>query len=133
VPTSPPSAGRVFPAEPAAVAEARAWARDQCRDGGVEPDACETVRLLVSEVVTNAVQHTATPTVHVEVVIEPEVVQVCVADADPHLPLPLSLPCGAGPDDPGGRGLRLVDVLADTWGTRPLRGGKTVWFRVLRD
>ncbi len=31
-----------------------------------------------------------------------------------------------------GRGVGLLDELADEWGWRPEDGGKTVWFRVLR-
>ena len=30
-------------------------------------------------------------------------------------------------EDVHGRGLQLVAMMADQWGTRPLRGGKSVW------
>lgn len=32
--------------------------------------------------------------------------------------------------DSGGRGMHLVEVMADAWGTRAEPGGKWVWFRV---
>jgi anti-sigma regulatory factor (Ser/Thr protein kinase) len=32
------------------------------------------------------------------------------------------------PADESGRGLTLVEALADTWGARPSSTGKTVWF-----
>jgi hypothetical protein len=35
-----------------------------------------------------------------------------------------------GPEDPGGRGLSLVDALADRWGSAD--GGTRVWFEVDR-
>ncbi|GAB3485630.1 ATP-binding SpoIIE family protein phosphatase [Nocardiopsis coralliicola] len=36
----------------------------------------------------------------------------------------------AGADDEGGRGLYLVDQLADRWGSRPTPSGKAVWFEI---
>ncbi|GAA1075320.1 ATP-binding SpoIIE family protein phosphatase [Nocardiopsis composta] len=36
----------------------------------------------------------------------------------------------AGADDEGGRGLYLVDQLADRWGSRPTPTGKAVWFEI---
>jgi anti-sigma regulatory factor (Ser/Thr protein kinase) len=34
------------------------------------------------------------------------------------------------PEDEHGRGLLLVAMLSDRWGTRPLRTGKSVWCRL---
>jgi len=50
-----------------------------------------------------------------------------VADSDLRLPR-LRV---ADVDDEGGRGLYLVDALADRWGTRPLDEGKVVWFELV--
>jgi hypothetical protein len=36
----------------------------------------------------------------------------------------------AGPDDEKGRGLAIIDALADDWGTRFTDHGKTVWFTI---
>ena len=36
----------------------------------------------------------------------------------------------AGANDEGGRGLYLVDQLADRWGSRPTEDGKAVWFQM---
>jgi anti-sigma regulatory factor (Ser/Thr protein kinase) len=47
-----------------------------------------------------------------------------ITDDNTQLPQP-TLP---GPADESGRGLTLVEALADTWGTRPTSTGKTVWF-----
>ncbi|WP_146228919.1 ATP-binding protein [Streptomyces sp. NWU339] len=51
-----------------------------------------------------------------------------MTDADETLPTPAT----ACPDDESGRGLTLVETLADDWGAelRESGGGKTVWFEV---
>jgi hypothetical protein len=36
----------------------------------------------------------------------------------------------AGPTDESGRGLLLVNALADAWGTQPESPGKTTWFEI---
>ena len=36
----------------------------------------------------------------------------------------------AGAEDEGGRGLYLVDQLAERWGSRPTPDGKAVWFQI---
>jgi anti-sigma regulatory factor (Ser/Thr protein kinase) len=129
VPTRRASAARTFPAEPACVAAARAWALACCLAAGVEPAVNESVRLLVSEVVTNAITHTESDEFAVRMVIDPEFVEVAVDDTDSRPPRHRH----AGPADTGGRGLTLVDVLAEDWGMRALPSGKSVWFRVSRE
>jgi hypothetical protein len=46
---------------------------------------------------------------------------------DPHDP---ALRVGEAGTVTAGRGLLIVDAVADEWGTADLRGGKDVWFRV---
>ena len=41
-------------------------------------------------------------------------------------------PRAAGRKDESGRGLGIVDALAQSWGTTPLPDGKVVWFDVAR-
>jgi anti-sigma regulatory factor (Ser/Thr protein kinase) len=85
----------------------------------------EVVVLLVSELVTNAVVHARTPvTVRLEVVGRCATVEV--DDASP------AAPAIRVPRDnvPGGRGLQLLETLADRWGVRPREVGKTVWFEL---
>jgi len=96
--------------------------------GDLPRDDLDIAVLLTSELVTNAILHTRTP-VQVGVVAADDEVLVCVgdrlADGPPLVPRP---PSG---DRPGGRGLALVNQLADAWGTTTYTEGKTVWF-VLR-
>ena len=90
------------------------------------PAGAETARLVVSELVTNAIMHGAEP-VEVEVVIrsEGDVVRLAVSDGDP------DTSCVLAPitrsDRPGGRGLRIVSALTRCWGTTGRADGKTVW------
>ena len=96
--------------------------------GEVRPDDLDIAVLLTSELVTNAIRHTRTA-VQVGVLTADDDLLVCVgdrlADSAPLVPRPSS------GDRPGGRGLALVNQLADSWGTTAYPGGKTVWF-VLR-
>jgi anti-sigma regulatory factor (Ser/Thr protein kinase) len=112
--------------EPGSVAEARAKV---C--AAVVPELadseCETLRLLVSEVVTNAVRHGgADEPVELHASWNSEV-RVEVSDhGDGFTPSPR---VGAL-DEPGGFGLLLLGRLADRWGVET-NDGTTVWF-VLR-
>ncbi|WEH18409.1 ATP-binding protein [Streptomyces sp. VNUA24] len=83
------------------------------------------VELLASEVIANAVLHSESPC-DVAVTRTDERLRVEVTDAEPCLPSVVE----AGPDDESGRGLLLVNALADAWGTRPEATGKTTWFEI---
>jgi anti-sigma regulatory factor (Ser/Thr protein kinase) len=102
---------------------ARRFARQLLRDSSSDVD---TVVLLVSEVVTNAVLH-ARSEIRLVVRDEDEAVRVEVHDASPVPPRLNHFPPSSGT----GRGLRMVDRLARAWGVEALgRGGKVVWFEV---
>lgn len=81
--------------------------------------------MLVSEVVTNALVHAGTP-IDLSVTVEDRGVHVAVGDGNPHPPQHRSYGLSAGT----GRGLRLLDQLASTWGVDPRADGKTIWFRL---
>jgi anti-sigma regulatory factor (Ser/Thr protein kinase) len=89
------------------------------------------VRLLVSELVTNSVQHArvaAEDSIVLVVNISDEVVRVEVRDNGPGFEPPASPP----PEDAdAGWGLFLVEQLADSWGVAD--GGKGVWFKIRCD
>jgi anti-sigma regulatory factor (Ser/Thr protein kinase) len=89
------------------------------------------VRLLVSELVTNSVQHasvSAEDSIVLVVSINDVSVRVTVSDDGPGFEPPSSPP----PDDAdAGWGLFLVEQLADSWGVGD--GGKGVWFEIRRD
>src|SRR5690606_14452172 len=112
-----------FPRAPEQVAAARAFARAALGTSS-SPQVVEDVVLLVSELVTNAVLHGAGD---VEVTLERsgDVIRVEVADeGGAELPRP-GRP-GAG--DVTGRGLAIVDAVADAWGDGVDDRGRTwVW------
>lgn len=93
-----------------------------------EGDLTDTVTLLVSELVTNAVVHAGSD-VEVMVRLTPTAAWVEVTDASASDIKPRD----ATSDEDSGRGLALVDMLARRWGVRPRAGGgKTVWFEIDR-
>ncbi|MEU6352908.1 ATP-binding protein [Streptomyces sp. NPDC047072] len=87
--------------------------------------ALENVELLASEVIANAVLHSDAPC-DVAVKLADDRLRVEVTDVDACLPSVVQ----SGPDDESGRGLLLVNALADAWGTRPEATGKTTWFEI---
>jgi anti-sigma regulatory factor (Ser/Thr protein kinase) len=115
----------VLPATPASPGVARRFVGAALRRWEAAPTTVEAAQLLVSELVTNAVVH-ANSDVRVAVTVRNARIRVEVADRDDHPPR--VQPFGA--DAPGGRGLGIVDGLADSWGSDPRRDGKAVWFEL---
>jgi anti-sigma regulatory factor (Ser/Thr protein kinase) len=88
-------------------------------------DQRETIVLLVSEVVTNALSHTDG---EVELTMSrlPGLVRVEVTDERATAPHNL----GGGLLDESGRGVPLLGGFSDRWGTLPRGEGKVVWFEL---
>lgn len=103
---------------------ARELAYDACWDWGV-PDAAVPVKIVSSELVTNAVRHAGTM-VDVTVSLRDHRVRVSVRDGVPELARMQS----PTESEEHGRGLLIVDSLAAAWGNTPFGGGKTVWATV---
>ncbi|MGH4029658.1 ATP-binding protein [Actinomycetota bacterium Odt1-20B] len=121
--------------DPAEVGRARRWARSRLAVSGIEADEplAETLILLISELVTNAVVHTGCPAVlRMRLPGVPEdstgTVRVEVADTSARPPSPRH----ADDEETNGRGLELVDGLADRWGWQPEGTGKSIWCEVDR-
>jgi anti-sigma regulatory factor (Ser/Thr protein kinase) len=91
----------------------------------------DIVVLLTSELVTNAVLHGLGP-VQLMLIEDGNLVTVEVSDGEAG-PLPMA-PRRPADVDSHGRGLLVVDHLADRWGCRARRTapGKTVWFELRR-
>ncbi|CAL9333999.1 hypothetical protein SUDANB140_00129 [Streptomyces sp. enrichment culture] len=122
-----------LPSIRASVRTARDTARRQLRTWRLPGDVCTDAVLLVSELATNAVVHSASTGMLCGLSLTPgERLLVEVHDdgcTEAH-------PSGArppGPDDESGRGLLIVQQLADSWGAvRSARTGGTAVWAVLR-
>jgi anti-sigma regulatory factor (Ser/Thr protein kinase) len=100
--------------------------RRALEDSEVAGDVVETVELLTSEVITNALVH-ARSAPELAVRVRPQVVRVEVVDGSPVVPIRRSIEAEAL----SGRGIAIVDSLASSWGVTDLSpDGKTVWFEV---
>ncbi|MEU0647665.1 PAS domain S-box protein [Streptomyces umbrinus] len=111
-----------LPAVPDSVPEGRAFLTKALTSWDCTTTA-DDARLLLSEILTNAVQHAQGP-LGLHLCRTATELTVEVSDHSPHLPQPRL----AAEDDESGRGLILVRALADTWGVRPTDEGKTTWF-----
>lgn len=120
-PTGPPGYSETLPREPRSAASARrlvrvalaVWGLDHLADDGA---------LIVSELVSNAVQHARRESIRVGI-DRRGAARVCVGVVD----FSSVLPTHRAPEGGRGRGLLLVATLAESWGTEPLPWGKRVW------
>ncbi|WP_369228979.1 ATP-binding protein [Streptomyces sp. R21] len=85
------------------------------------PDLAETAELLTTELVTNAFRHGTGPDVGFRLYLCGDHLVIEARDGSPALPQLRS----ASPDDENGRGLFLVNAMADAWGTS--LDGTTTW------
>lgn len=120
------------PALDASVPQARHAVRDLLAHQRVPApdDLVQSLLLIVSELVTNAVRHAAllSPEIAVEVSIGPDWVRVAVEDNHPYRPKALVADQGRT----GGRGLLLVQTITEEAGgaydvQHTPSGGKVVW------
>lgn len=122
-----------LPSDPASVSAARRYVTDTLAEWGLPDgaDITDTVRLIVSELATNAVQHTfgQSPTFTVDLRLErAERLRLGVTDSHPRWPQ--RLPAAVQQDN--GRGMVIIRWLTAERGGRlsvtPTdEGGKTVW------
>ncbi|WP_455356998.1 ATP-binding protein [Streptomyces sp. SYSU K217416] len=105
-----------------------AWARKlvagQLIDWGLS-SLIDTAQLLISEAVTNAVRHARGP---IWLILRryATALRCEVEDASGQMPQRSFV----GGEAEGGRGLALLDALADSWGSHQTPGGKSVWFEL---
>jgi anti-sigma regulatory factor (Ser/Thr protein kinase) len=87
----------------------------------------EDVVLLVNEVISNAVEHVGGDTsLELELTYSDKWLRVSLADGSTERPVPRDI----DPRSPRGRGLHLVDAIADRWDSEQYRDGKRVWFEL---
>ncbi|MGW6915463.1 SpoIIE family protein phosphatase [Kitasatospora sp. NPDC054939] len=121
---------RVGQADLARIAEVRAELRDALRRWGVA-ELVDTAELLASELVTNAIRHTDrdamfTARLYREAADGRARLRVEVEDESDLWPTRRT----PGEQASSGRGLMLVEALADGWGVEPRGTGKRMWFEL---
>ncbi|MGC9542203.1 ATP-binding protein [Streptomyces sp. UG1] len=121
-----------LPSDPASVSAARGYVLTTLAEWGLPPEAemADTIRLIVSELATNAVQHTLgqSPTFTVDLALDRDE-QLRIGVTDSHPRFPKRLPAAVQQDN--GRGMVIIRWLTAECGgklrVRPTReGGKTV-------
>ncbi|WP_425580908.1 ATP-binding protein [Streptomyces thermoalcalitolerans] len=115
-------------AHPGSPAQARRLTRARLTGWSVCEDTCETAALVISELVTNAVVHTASNQIVCELQDGRDLVRIAVRDegcapGEPH-------PSPKLPEEEHGRGLLLVDALCRAWGVQEYDSGLVVWAEV---
>jgi hypothetical protein len=118
-----------LPPEPDSAGQARALVADACRSWDL-PQLVFTGRLVMSELVANAVEHAGTDLL-VSVARRAPGLYLAVRDGSVALPRLLE-PCRGARPDRRGQGLRLVDEVASSWGAMRTHDGtgKVVWASV---
>jgi anti-sigma regulatory factor (Ser/Thr protein kinase) len=118
------SAHLSLPAQPTAPARARRFVSATLAKWHVE--GADDAVLVVSELATNALLHARSP-MTVRLAEEPDgALRLSVEDASPAPPRTRAFSIESGT----GRGLRLLESLAEAWGVEPVEGGKVVWCRI---
>ncbi|PYC72100.1 PAS sensor protein [Streptomyces tateyamensis] len=112
-----------LPAEPTSVAKARELACGWLLVRGLE-ELVDTTELLVSELVTNALRHGKG---EIRLRLLRDTTVVCEVWDDGYAQ---PRQRRAQETDEGGRGLQLVSLLAERWGSRRTPHGKIVWFEL---
>lgn len=115
----------VLAPHPRSAQKARAFVEGCCQTAGISGDSFDVAVLLTSETVTNAVIHGRSE-VRLTVTVEIEGLLIEVADDNVDFPDLVEPYTGAV----SGRGLSILDLLADSWGVTDDRVGKLVWFHL---
>jgi anti-sigma regulatory factor (Ser/Thr protein kinase) len=91
------------------------------------PQDVHDVTLLVTELVTNVIDHVGgEASITLELALADDWLRISVADGSSVRPVVREL----SSENPRGRGLRLVQAIAERWGAEDHQGGKRVWFEI---
>ena len=115
----------VFEPVPSSAGAARRFVREELEQLHVGEPPAEATVLLTNELISNAVLHARTD-MELRVRTRDDVLRVEVHDGNSRRPTPSPTPA----DATSGRGLHLVESLADRWGIDGTPDGKVVWFEL---
>lgn len=114
-----------LPPRPSSCVTARHAIRTFCDDHQIDALA-DHAELLVSELVTNAIEHCRA---RITLLAICQAGQLTISIRDDGVALPFR-PMTVDLEAESGRGLYLVDKIAGAWGTLTHADGKSVWFRL---
>jgi anti-sigma regulatory factor (Ser/Thr protein kinase) len=116
-----------LPAHATSVADAREKVRGQVRSWGLPDEVARTAQLVISEFFTNAVVHTDSCRVRCRLQVSGQRLRIEVCDEGAGCDD--VTPRQAAAEDVNGRGLQLVNAVAETWGVRSedSASGRVVW------
>jgi len=117
---------RSFPCNPASVRPARHFVLQAV--GDIPARLRDAVAVMTGELTMNAIEHARTGFT-ITVTLSGGIIRVEVTDGDQNHPVPRPMP---PPSSPRGRGLPILDHLADDWGITPAphSRGKSIWFTI---
>jgi anti-sigma regulatory factor (Ser/Thr protein kinase) len=113
--------------EPASVALVRSRLAADLRAHQLADDSIEDAVLVTSELVTNAIRHTPDDG-PIEIIWRLDKSELVIRVMDSSATHPERR--NTVPVSPGGRGLAIVEALADSWGVDSGPSGKQVWARL---
>lgn len=116
------SVTRLYVPHRGAAVQARRQVERTLRDWECDEAMIGDAVLLASEIATNAVVHARTP-FRLTVSRGPGTVRIAVTDGGETMPVRRN----PAPDEPGGRGMALVEMLTVASGADAVDGGKVVW------
>ncbi|MFB7995400.1 ATP-binding protein [Streptomyces sp. NPDC056002] len=117
---------------PGSAAQARKLTRAHLSGWAVCDDTCDAAALVISELVTNAIVHTASSRIVCELHDSDDRVRIAVRDegwaaGEPHSARRVA------PEEEHGRGLLLVAAVSTAWGAQETGPGLLVWAELARD
>nr|WP_317453367.1 ATP-binding protein [Streptomyces xanthii] len=121
---------------PGSAAQARRMTRAHLTGWGACEDTCDAAALVVSELVTNAIVHTASRRIHCELheLCDDAGERVRIAVRDEGRMPGDTAPAGrVAPEEEHGRGLLLVAAVSSAWGAQETGPGLVVWAELPRD
>lgn len=124
------AARKTLPADPTSAGVARMWLTANF-SADLREDVLYNAALMASELVTNALRHTRSAQDGVEVTGEVDAGTFTLEVIDGGSAISRPQLSDAHYDEETGRGLHIIDALADEWGVRDLVDGRrAVWVTV---
>jgi anti-sigma regulatory factor (Ser/Thr protein kinase) len=103
---------------------ARRWIIQRCHEWQCD-DLGDSAALLITELVTNVFLHARTDCL-IHAAFDHSTLAVTITDWDAHEPL--IHPSSTSAEN--GRGLAILEAIADAWGIQHTDGAKSVWFHL---